>query len=148
MRKYGLGSLGKTPTEDTPPIGPGLISGKLVFNLQPTNQDYSWLTSFKIKKKKKEMIATYCITRAPLIIVWSLDVLSSESCACSFNWWCCPAADKLFCSGRREKSRIPVSMIFHLKCTVTPLYNTKYSLDFKSHFLLSMKLMPTQQKIR
>ena len=37
-RKYGLGPLKKTPTEGTPPIGPGPTSGQLAFNLQPTNQ--------------------------------------------------------------------------------------------------------------
>ena len=37
-RKYGLGSVRKTPTEGTPPIDPGPIIGQLAFNLQPTNQ--------------------------------------------------------------------------------------------------------------
>ena len=35
--KYGLESLRKTPTEDTPPIGPDPKSGQMAFN-QPTNQ--------------------------------------------------------------------------------------------------------------
>ena len=36
--KYGLGSLRKTPTEGTPPIGPGPTSGQLILNQQPTNR--------------------------------------------------------------------------------------------------------------
>ena len=34
-RKYGLGSLSKTRTEGTPPVGPDPTSGKLVLNLRP-----------------------------------------------------------------------------------------------------------------
>ena len=33
-RKYGLGSLRKTPTKDTPPMDPGPTSGQLASNLQ------------------------------------------------------------------------------------------------------------------
>ena len=35
-RKYGLGSLRKTPTEGTPPTDPGLTSGQLALTLQTT----------------------------------------------------------------------------------------------------------------
>ena len=37
-RKYRLGFLRKTPTEGTPPIGPGSTSGQLALHLRPTNQ--------------------------------------------------------------------------------------------------------------
>ena len=34
-RKYGLGSMGKTPTEGIPPVFPGTTSGQLDLSLQP-----------------------------------------------------------------------------------------------------------------
>ena len=37
-RKYGLGSLRKTPTEDILPVSPGFIRGQLALILQSTNQ--------------------------------------------------------------------------------------------------------------
>ena len=43
FRKYGLGSLRKTPAEGTPPTGPGATSGQLVLILQPNLHDSSSL---------------------------------------------------------------------------------------------------------
>ena len=57
-RKYGPGSLRKTPTEGTSPIGPGPTCGRLA--LKPTTQPY--MLSFK------------CITITPWLYTANVDV--------------------------------------------------------------------------
>ena len=54
-RKYGLGSLRKTPTEGTSPTGPGPTSEQLALNLQPTNQptNYSAQVSLFLSRYRK-----------------------------------------------------------------------------------------------
>ena len=47
--KYGLGYLGKAPTEGTPPTGPGIASGQLALN-STTNQQPT--TKYKCRKRR------------------------------------------------------------------------------------------------
>ena len=64
-RKHGLGSLRKTPMEDTPPIGLGPTSGQLALNLQlnPTLNIVTYYcasnNNFKIKYLLKTIQMVY-----------------------------------------------------------------------------------------
>ena len=62
MRKYGLGSLRKTPTEGILPTGPGPTSGQLALILQP-NISISHKQTFGFKPATNRQLPVFYIYR-------------------------------------------------------------------------------------
>ena len=61
--EYGVGSFRKTPTEGTPPIGPGPTSGQLALTYNPTLRIFG-SRSILIQTGKVSILEIYC----PLVV--------------------------------------------------------------------------------
>ena len=82
-RKYGLGSLRKTPTEGIPPTGPGLTCGQLALFLQSTPSLDYFIHCFNILNYS-QILSDIAFAFLSIFVAF-LDSINAEEFRCVFR---------------------------------------------------------------
>ena len=75
LRKYGLGSLRKIPTEGTPPVGPGSTCGKCSITLQQQQQLVYANKYITFWYRFLSMSSIHSIILLHVKLLWTIDIL-------------------------------------------------------------------------